>query len=68
MWTMENTEGFTQDEIDMINTVVERIWGETIEADESYLSNINDAANNEWREGITETELEAGIRSRLGQS
>lgn len=63
MWTTENSE-FTQAELDIINPVLERIWADA--GDEIDLIDLNNALGNEWEDGITEAELEAAIRRRLG--
>lgn len=54
MWTMDNTEGFTQSELNMINLVVDQIKSEAHDVD---ISNINDRVNNAWFEGISKNEL-----------
>ncbi|GJM01951.1 MAG: hypothetical protein DHS20C08_04520 [Rhodomicrobium sp.] len=59
MWTLDNTEGFTQSELDMINAVVSRTQSENPDVDES---NINDRANNAWFEGISEAELYNSVK------
>lgn len=63
MWTMQNTEGFQQAELDTINAVLERIKANSDGLEESSL---NDAVNNEWREGISEDELYEAAAKRLG--
>lgn len=63
MWTMQNTEGFQQSELDTINAVLERIKANSDGLEESSL---NDAVNNEWREGISEDELYEAATKRLG--
>lgn len=71
MWTMENTEGYTQAELDMINDVSQRIAAEFAGPDGDSLNdfdveNINDAIHNAWIDGITAAELEAATRRTLG--
>jgi hypothetical protein len=62
MWTQENTEGFTAAELVMLNNILERIAADAEEIDPG---NINDAINNEWRDGIAEADLEAAARRAL---
>jgi hypothetical protein len=64
MWTMDNTEGFTQAELDMLNRVAERIFASA--ADDDDAANVNDALNNCWVDGISEAALESAARKRLG--
>lgn len=81
MWTTDNTEGFTQDQLDMINRVrahvQEHAQGGSIPAaarsrtDAWHTgaidwSNIDDAINNCWSDGISEDELEADVLTCLG--
>lgn len=63
MWTTENTEGFSRQDLDTINAVLDRIAADAAEIDPA---NINDAINNAWIDGIGEAELEAATRRRLG--
>lgn len=63
MWAMENTDGFTQEQLDTINAVIERIKANSSGLEESA---INDAINNEWREGVSEAELYEATAKRLG--
>lgn len=63
MWNMQNTEGFTQAQLDIINAVIERLMAGSEDL-ESY--SINDAINNEWRDGISKDELYAATAKRLG--
>jgi hypothetical protein len=62
MWTQENTEGFTAAELVMLNNILDRIAADAEEIDPG---NINDAINNEWRDGIAEADLEAAARRAL---
>jgi len=64
MWTMDNTEGFTQAQLDTINAVLDRIMKAGGEGLEPH--SINDAINNEWREGLTEEDLYEATAKRLG--
>jgi hypothetical protein len=61
MWTMENTEGFTQPELDMINdvrsTLLDGFTGEAY--------SIDDAINNAWFEGIDRDRLARAAMNRL---
>lgn len=63
MWTMQNTWGFQQAELDTINKVLDRLMAGSDGLEESSL---NDALNNEWREGISENELYEAAAKRLG--
>lgn len=65
MWTMENTEGFTQPELDTINTCLDRVM-EMADTADLEPSSINDAINNAWRAGITSDELVSTVAARLG--
>ena len=64
MWTMDTTEGFTQAQLDTINLVIDRLMVAGDEDLEVY--SIDDAINNEWRDGVTEDELYAAAAKRLG--
>lgn len=48
MWTMDNTDGFTQDQLDLINEVLEEMIAET----GMEKSNASDMINNAWVDGI----------------
>lgn len=63
MWTQDNTEGFTDAELATINAVLERIMAE---GDDLEPASINDAINDAWIDGISEANLEAAARKRLG--
>lgn len=63
MWSMQNTEGFRQDELDMINTVIERVM--QVAGSDFEQAWIDAAITNEWREGLTEAELYAAVTRRL---
>ena len=63
MWAADNTEGFSQAELNMLNRVLERVFYDN---DELEPESLNDALNNAWHEGITEAELEASARKWLG--
>lgn len=63
MWTMDNTEGFTQAQLTTINAVIERLM---VGSEDLECYSINDAINNEWREGLTEDELYEATAKRLG--
>lgn len=64
MWTENNTEGFSQDELDMINRVFERV----VQIAENDLEQewIDAAITSEWHEGLSETELFEAVVKRLG--
>lgn len=63
MWTLQNTEGFSQEQLDDINAVIERL----MEIREDLDVNAVDAAiTSEWVEGISKDELYAATTKRLG--
>jgi len=62
MWTMDNTEGFTQAQLDIINEA-----RSLIDVDGIDESNIDDAINNAWVDQATASELAAAVMKRLGQ-
>lgn len=64
MWNMQNTEGFSQAQLNTINAVIDRIM--QAGGDDLEQGSINDAINNEWREGISEDELYEATAKRLG--
>ena len=64
MWTMDNTEGFTQAELDTMNRVIESVFASA--NDENQLNAINDAINNFWYRGVSERALERAVRKHLG--
>lgn len=63
-WTENNTEGFSQDELDMINRVIERVM-QVAESDFEQ-EWIDAAITSEWLEGISEYELFEAVVKRLG--
>lgn len=63
MWTMDNTEGFSQVELNAANQIAERIKQDHDGIDET---NINDALTNAHVAGISETDWEAAARKHLG--
>jgi len=66
MWTKNNTEGFRQDELDMINSVIERIM--QVAGSDLEQEWIDAAISNEWIEGMTGDELYEAVTKRLGLS
>lgn len=62
MWTMENTQGFTQDQLDLINAAIALM--DTNGVDEA---NVNDAINNAWGEQETADKLAADAMKLLGR-
>lgn len=58
MWTMENTDGFTQAELEIINRAHEIIARKIPDID---ASNINDLLNNAWAGQATADELAAAV-------
>lgn len=63
MWDMNNTEGFTQEQLDGINAVIERLMADREDIDSHA---IDAAISNEWREGLSEDELYEAVVRRLG--
>lgn len=63
VWTMDNTVGFTQAELDVVNAVIERLMAGNEDL-EAY--DVNSALTNEWYEGISEAELYEAAAKRLG--
>ena len=61
MWTMDNTEGFTQDQLAMINKAVEMV---AAKADGVDAKNINDAINNARGAGRRRPKNSPPTRSR----
>lgn len=64
MWTMQNTEGYTQDELDTINEAIERLQSVVSTDDIDDEQNFNDAIANSWCEGMTADELVEAIYTR----
>lgn len=62
MWTLNNTDGFTQDELDIINKAIGLIDVGGIDQ-----STINDAITNEWKDNLTAEELAEAVMRRLGK-
>lgn len=62
MWTMENTEGFTQGQLDTINEAID-----LMDVDGISESNVNDAINNAWAEQETAADLAADAMKHLGR-
>lgn len=64
MWTMDNTSGFSQSELDSINAVIERVM--QIAGSDFEQEWLDAAITGEWRKGISEHELYAAVTKRLG--
>jgi hypothetical protein len=62
MWTMDNTEGFTQAELDTLNTALDRLARNFPDVEPA---NINDALNNAWVDGISVDDLVAQAGHRF---
>ena len=62
MWTMDNTSGFTQTQLDLINRAIEMMDTDGIDD-----SNVNDAINNAWAEQDTAEALAADAMRHLGR-
>lgn len=65
MWTMDNTEGFTQSQLDMINEARAMV---VAQADGVDSSNIDDAINNAWGEQDTAEALASDTLKTLGMT
>lgn len=63
MWTTENTEGFTQADLDEINAARERLAARYDGVDEK---NLDDLVNNAWNDGMTADEIVAAVSALLG--
>lgn len=61
-WNDQNTEGFTSDELDVINEAIDVIVEQAPGVD---MSNINDLINNAWRPDATSDSLIAAVMGRL---
>ncbi len=62
-WTMDNTAGFTQDQLDLINEAIDLV---SAKADGVDAKNISDAINNAWGGQETAEELAADTLKALG--
>ncbi len=66
MWTMDNTDGFTQDQLDEINEIRAKLMDAHRDSDAwlrlQLAKSIDDAINNAW--GVED--LEAAVRKSLG--
>ena len=62
MWTMTNTEGFTQEQLDTINEARTAILKESC-ADADH---VDDALCNEWAEHISAGDLRDAVLARFG--
>lgn len=63
MFTLDNTDGFTQADLDRLNAAAALLDTDGIDA-----QNIADILNNAWYDGITVDELVAAASRRLGRS
>ena len=62
MWTMDNTTGFSQAQLDIINKAIR-----LMDTDGAYESTVNDAITNAWNEQETAEELAADAAKLLGR-
>lgn len=62
MWTTENTIGFSQAQLDIINSAIRLMDTDGIDK-----SNVNDAINNAWNEQDTAEALAADAAKFLGR-
>ncbi|WBT40152.1 hypothetical protein [Hyphomicrobium sp. DMF-1] len=62
MWTMDNTTGFSQAQLDIINKAIR-----LMDTDGACESTVNDAINNAWNEQETAEELAADAAKILGR-
>ena len=63
MFTMDNTEGYEQADLDMLNGVLNELRAARPDLDERSIS---DALTNAWCEGIWRVELREQAAQRLG--
>ena len=61
-WNERNTVGFNRYELRLINQVFDQLVVDTM----CCTTNINDAINNAWQDGITYNELLAASKRNLG--
>ena len=77
-WTMQNTEGFTEEELERINQAAAILFNDEFgdgdpksptedQARLDYAKSINDAMNNEWQPGMTIDELVMAVRVLLSR-
>ena len=63
MWTMDNTDGFTQDQLDEINELHDKLMAEYSGDDaEQFAQSVSDAITNAWGA----EDIEAAVRKCLG--
>lgn len=60
MWTMDNTEGFAQEQLDLINDAIERLVDEGL-----HSLQINDLVNNCWHNQKTSRQLFLDVMDHL---
>lgn len=58
MWTLDNTEGFSQEELNELNAALEML----MQDDFAEPSNLNDMLTDVWRDGMTADDLYTAVR------
>lgn len=61
MWTLENTEGFSQAELNELNKALDMLMHDNVAEPE----NLNDMLNNAWITGMTAVDLYAAVRKMV---
>jgi hypothetical protein len=66
-WTQDNTQGFTDAQLDHINHAIQILRGQLRRDQRSVdMSNLNDAINDAWAEQETPDQLAADTLKQLG--
>lgn len=69
MFTTDNTDGFTESELSIMNAVLETMMADSDPEDtDGYVQwekSVSDAINNSWIEGMDERDLEKSVRRAL---
>lgn len=70
MYTHDNTSGFSDAELDQLNTahtaIISALGIKNPDELQEAASGVSDLLNNEWRSGITTSELVEAVKARLG--
>lgn len=61
MWTMDNTEGFTEDQLELINDAIDMLDTDGIDG-----KSVNDAINNAWCDQQSALSLALAAAKTLG--
>lgn len=69
MFTQDNTTGFSQYDLDVMNAVLETLMSYSDEDDtdgyQQWEKAVSDAINNQWIEGMGRKDLEQSVRRAL---